>query len=196
MDRILPANARLIPDNADCVYSGEIFDVYQWPEKLYDGSPATFEMLKRPDTVKIIAVKDDKMIVIEETQPSKGHCVTFPGGRVDKTDNDWLTAAKREMLEETGLSFKNWKLIEVVQPILKIEWFVAWYVAFDLLGSEKPKNDNGEKISVHTCSIDECFREVFNENNPESKYLPYSIKASVTLNELINIKAYDGRNFD
>lgn len=33
-ERILPANAKLIPPEAECVFQGEIYDVYQWSQKL------------------------------------------------------------------------------------------------------------------------------------------------------------------
>ena len=46
-ERTLPAGAHLIPPEAKCVFRGKIFDVYQWPQRLYDGSTATFEMLRR-----------------------------------------------------------------------------------------------------------------------------------------------------
>lgn len=38
-----------IPPNAQRVFSGKIFDVYQWPQPLFDGSIATFEVAKRLD---------------------------------------------------------------------------------------------------------------------------------------------------
>ncbi len=36
-----------IPPNAKRVFKGIIFDVYQWQQKMFDGSKETFEMLKR-----------------------------------------------------------------------------------------------------------------------------------------------------
>ena len=50
-ERVLPKGARLIPPEADRVFRGEIYEVYQWPQKMPDGSVETFEMLRRPDTV-------------------------------------------------------------------------------------------------------------------------------------------------
>lgn len=53
MKKVIPDNAVLVPDAAQHVFEGMIFDVYQWPQKLFDGSEHTFEMLKRPDTVVV-----------------------------------------------------------------------------------------------------------------------------------------------
>lgn len=192
MNRILPPGANLVPDNAKCVFSGVIFDVYQWPTRLYDGSSATFEMIKRPDTVYIIGIKSDKLVVVEDTQPHQKSIRTFPGGRVNKDDSSWLEAAQREMLEETGLSFKNWRLISVTQPVFKIEWFAVWYIAYDV-DVEKPQNpDAGEIIKVHEFSLEECLTNFFDDSNPETQYLPSSVKNAKIISDLINIEEFDG----
>lgn len=147
MRKVIPESAVLIPDSARRVFEGQIFDVYQWPQQLFDGSTATFEMLRRPDTVVVLAVKDGKLVVIEDEQPGRNPRLTFPGGRVDEGE-EWLAAAQRELLEETGLSFKQWRLVQVVQPTLKLEWFVATFVAFDLAGEVAPAPGPGERITV------------------------------------------------
>lgn len=59
---------------------------------MYDGSMAVFEMLRRPDTVYVIAIDDDgRLITNNEEQPDgtvrKAHC---PAGRVDPEDQSTL----------------------------------------------------------------------------------------------------------
>lgn len=56
MRKYVPDGAKLLPKEAKKVFSGVISEVYQWPQELFDGTTATFEMIKRPDTVKIVAV--------------------------------------------------------------------------------------------------------------------------------------------
>ena len=56
MREYIPQKAKLIPKQAECKFRGELFDVYQWPQKLFDGSMSTFEMLKRDDTVVIVGI--------------------------------------------------------------------------------------------------------------------------------------------
>jgi len=97
-----PPNKQPIPEYAKCVFNGIIFDVYQWQQKQFDGTTATFEKLKRPDTVMLLPVTNDKKIVItEQEQPGKQPFIGSIGGRVDPGE-DILTAAKRELLEESG----------------------------------------------------------------------------------------------
>ena len=60
-----------VPSQAKRVFKGIIFDVYQWEQELFDGSKQTFEMLKRPDTVEVIAVKDGSILMSRQSQPNK-----------------------------------------------------------------------------------------------------------------------------
>lgn len=149
-DKLLPKDAVLIPWDATLVFRGEIFDVYQWPQEMYDGSLEVFEMLRRPDTVQIFAIDDDGSVVtVSEEQPyGKKRPVSLPKGRVDKNDASILDAAKRELAEETGLAFDRWQLVDVIQPENKIEWFVYTFVAWRKSGETAPHHDNGEKITV------------------------------------------------
>ena len=93
----MPADARL-------VFKGVVFDVYQWEQELYDGSRATFEKLKRPDTVLVVPVLEDGNILMTyQEQPGKVAFRGFAGGRVEEGEEP-EAAARRELLEETGLT--------------------------------------------------------------------------------------------
>lgn len=144
-----------MPPGAKRVFKGMIYDVYQWSQKLFDGSEHTFEMLKRPDTVQALAIVDNKILLLEDEQPHLGKKVTFPGGRVDESDGTTLAAAQREIKEETGYSFKNWRLVRVWQPHNKIEWFVYLYLAWEVADIQDPKHDPGEKISPSSLTFEE-----------------------------------------
>ncbi len=155
--KIIPKGAHLIPKEAECVFKGIIFDVYQWDQELYDGSYETFEMLKRPDTVSIAAIREDKVVVLKESQPGRDEFIGFPGGRADRGEIP-IDAAKRELLEETGMKFSNWKLLDVIQPQSKIEWFMYSYLATDFESQEAPAQDPGEKIELMELTFDEVKR--------------------------------------
>lgn len=154
MRTILPKDAILIPPEAKRVFKGIIFEVYQWPQKMYDGSTAIFERIKRPDTVRIIAIKDGRIVTVRDEQPARKALLTLPGGRHDVEQETELDCAKRELLEETGFSFKNWRLIEAVQPARKIEYMVYTFVAMDFIASEAPKRESGERISVELMPLE------------------------------------------
>jgi ADP-ribose pyrophosphatase len=154
MRRVVPAGARLVPEQATQVFKGVIYDVYQWQQPMFDGSRKTYEMLKRPDTVKVIAIQDGQIVAIKDEQPGLPPKLTLPGGRNDVPTEDELAAAKRELHEETGLRFAHWKLIWVEQHQNKVESFVYTFLATDLLDQDAPTLDKGgEKISVTLMSF-------------------------------------------
>lgn len=142
-----------IPPQAKKVFKGVIFDVYQWKQKMFDGSTETFEMLKRPDTVQVIPVTHDKIMIADEEQPGGAwRGLGLFGGRVDAGEEP-LAAAKRELLEETGLESDDWELFRSYEPYGKIEWMVHYYIARNCRKTREPTLDAGEKIEVKEASL-------------------------------------------
>ena len=69
-----------IPEHAKPVFTGNQFTIYQWEEDLFNGTKATFEAAKRPDSVKAIAVtKAHTILINQEEQPWKGKMIVLPG---------------------------------------------------------------------------------------------------------------------
>lgn len=189
MRTIIPQNAKLVPDNAECVFKGRIFVVYQWQQEMFDGSSETFEMLKRPDTIKVIAINDNKVVTLEEAQPDDDRTFTgLPGGRHDIETETELEAAKREVLEETGMTFKSWRLIGVEQPYLKMDWFIYFFLATDFDKQQEQKLDAGEKIEVKQLSLDEIKSRLGSE---QARYLPKEIfEQCANLQDLLELPEY------
>lgn len=148
MKKVVPEDAVLIPKEAECVFSGVIYDVFHWEQPLFDGSTTTFEMLRRPNTVQAIAIVDGKVVLLADEQPHRGTKMSLPGGRVNSGE-DTLTAAKRELAEETGIELSEWRLIDVTQPFFKIEWFVYTYLAFGKHSQNEANSDSGENIVIN-----------------------------------------------
>lgn len=197
MHKVLPPNAILIQDNAKKVFTGQIFDVYQWPQKMFDGSTKTFELLKRPDTMQVIAVQDGKLVVVEEEQPGRAVQIHLPGGRADDTDPSWLAAAQRELLEETGKTFKAWRLINVQQPIPKAEWFGPIYLATDLAEQVEPTLDeDGEKITVHLKTFEEVRQLIFSGKYQMMSYLIPLFSRLNSLDDLLACPEFQGQEVD
>lgn len=158
--KFIPPHITTIPENAKCVFHGKIFDVYQWPQQLFDGTTATFEMLRRADTVQIVAIKDGKIVLVHERQPHQDWHYGLPGGRNDIPGEDELTAAKRELLEETGMEFASWELIDARQPLRKIDWLVYTFIATDFISQTAQSLDSGEEINVEEIAFDQALQLV------------------------------------
>src|SRR6187551_1248303 len=124
-----PISKQPIPDHAQKVFKGQVFDVYQWEQEQYDGSKRTFEKVKRPDTVIVFPVlPNGKILLTEQEQPGKDPFIAATGGRVDEGE-DILTAAKRELLEESGYEAEEFILWDAQHPQSKIDWVVYTFIA-------------------------------------------------------------------
>jgi ADP-ribose diphosphatase len=187
---VIPKKAKLIPPEAKRVFKGIIYDVYQWPLMGYDGRERIFEMLKRPDTIEVLALKGDKLIVVEETQPDSGPYYGLPGGRHDYDSETEVEAAKREMLEETGMTFKTWRLINVQQAHNKIEHFVYLFLATDFISQTHQNLDGGEKINVLERTLPEVKQLL---KDPKTRYLPKDLLESVnSVQDILKLPEYEG----
>lgn len=148
-----------VPNDAKKVFTGTIFDVYQWEQQLYDGTTKTFEALKRPATIQIIPVSGEKLYLSHEEQPAKSLCYTFLGGRQEKGEEP-LSVAKRELIEEAGFESNDWELFKMYEVGGKIEWFIYLYIARDIKKVAEPHLDGGEKIDVMEVNFDEFLEKV------------------------------------
>lgn len=148
-----------IPPEAKRVFKGVIFDVYHWQQTMFDGSIQTFEMLKRPDTVQVIAVMDDNIVIAKEEQSgvSGGPYLTLFGGRIDEGEEP-LAAAQRELQEEAGFISDDWELWTTEEPAHKIEWTVYTFIARNCKKTKNQTLDAGEKITLYELSFDEFVK--------------------------------------
>jgi ADP-ribose pyrophosphatase len=135
-----------IPKHAKKVFKGVIFDVYQWEQKMFDGSFATFERVIRQNTVVIIAIIKNKIVVVKQKQPGTDWFYDLPSGRMDKKGELPKAAALRELKEETGLVPKKIKLWKTYSPSGKVLQKIYFFVAEDCKKVSSQKLDPGEKI--------------------------------------------------
>ncbi len=169
-----PKSKQPIPDNAKRVFKGVLFDVYQWEQEVFDGTKATFEKLKRPDTVVVFPVlPDGKIILTEQEQPGKEPFIGATGGRVDEGE-DILAAAKRELLEESGYEAEEFILWDAQHPTGKIDWVVYTFIAKGLKKVADLHLDAGEKITLKTVTLDELI-DISMEKKFEEKEIVFKL---------------------
>jgi ADP-ribose pyrophosphatase len=166
-----------IPESAKQVFKGKIFDVWQWEQTMFDGTTATFEMLRRPNTATVIPVVDDKILVTVERQPNHTQAsTTIPGGRCEPNE-DSRVAAERELLEETGYTADDWHLLLATQPVSKIDWTVYVYVARNCRKLQEPHLDNGEEITSKLVTFDEFLMLADDPTFWEQHLVPLMLRA-------------------
>ncbi len=159
-----PSSKRPIPETAQRVFKGKIFDVYQWEQKLFDGSTGTFEKIKRVDTVNVIPVTQDKKLILsEQEQPGGSPFIGVLGGRINEGESP-EEAANRELMEEAGMRSGNLVLWDSQQFLEKIDWAVYSFIAKDCGKISEQSVDAGEKIKLIYVSFDEFLDLVSQEN--------------------------------
>ena len=138
-----------LPNNAEKVFEGKIFDVYQWEQVMFDWKKKIFEKLKRTDTVDIVAItKDNKIIIVKEEQPWREPFYWLVWWTCEKWEEP-IESAKRELLEETWLISNEWKLFWKYRKSSKIDYESYIYIARNCTKIQWQKLDPGwEKIKI------------------------------------------------
>ncbi len=156
-----PVSDQPIPPHAKTVFQGKIFRVYQWEQKMFDGTTETFEKIGRTDTVNVIPVTcDGRILLTKQEQPGlRAPFWGTPGGRMDDGEKP-LVAARRELLEETGYTSNDITLWYALQPSGMIDWAVYTFIARRSQKSQGTELDNGERIEVHAFDFNEFMRKV------------------------------------
>lgn len=145
-----------LPKNAKLVHKGVIFDVYEWEQEMFDGSIAIFERIVRPDTVSIIMIDGDHVIINREKQPASVERTDFIMGRLEP-DETPQTGALRELHEETGIKPTN--LFEINSERLdgKILWWIHTFIGIGIHEISERHHDAGEHITNLRLPFDEFY---------------------------------------
>lgn len=178
-----------IPDKAKLAFKGQIFDIYQWEQEMYDGSTHTFERLKRPDTVIVIPVTEDgKIIICDQEQPDREPFLSMISGRIEEGE-DPLEAGKRELLEETGYTSEDWVLYEQIQPFTKMEWEIFTYVARGCKKVAEQNLDGGERIELKFISFDEFIELLASRQLPDIHLTVKALEAKLDSAKMAELKS-------
>lgn len=154
----------MLPKKAKKVFKGNIFEIYQWPQKMFDGTIKTFEMAKSMDGVGVIATVGKKIVLLKQKQPGTKWYYTLPGGYLDDPKETARQGALRELREETGMipeHIKYWKSFERGGRVIS---YVFMYIARNCQIICNQQLDGGEKIEIEYRTFEE-FLEL--SDNPK-----------------------------
>ncbi|MDO9279185.1 MAG: NUDIX hydrolase [Polaromonas sp.] len=127
--------------------------------RLPDGSEATREYVIHPGAVMVIAELADGKLVLERQfrYPVQSVMIEFPAGKLDAGEAS-LDCARRELLEETGYTAKQWARAGVLHPVISYstEFIDIWF-ARDLTAGQR-QLDQGEFLDVFSATAEELFQ--------------------------------------
>ena len=92
------------------IFDGVILHVFKDSVELPNGKPATREVIRHVGAVGVIPITEDGKVLIERQfrYPLDRVVVEIPAGKLDSFTEDRLSAAKRELEEETGYTAQEW----------------------------------------------------------------------------------------
>ncbi len=96
--------------NSSKKFEGKILKLYVDEVELPNGHKSFREVVRHPGASAVIVLLDDGRIVLEKQfrYPIREILWEIPAGKLDK-DEDPFECAKRELLEETGISALKWQ---------------------------------------------------------------------------------------
>lgn len=171
-----------IPPHAKKVFQGDVYEIYQWPQQMFDGTVKTFEVAKRLPGVSIIATHQDKIVILHQRQPNTDWHHTLPGGYMDKPGENPLEAAERELLEETGLKSEqifHWK---TYNPGGRLDSDLHFFIAPNCQKIAEQSLDGGEEIVVQFVDFEEFLEFAHHENFHSRSLIIEMLKAKLDPN--------------
>lgn len=92
--------------SSEVIYKGNIITVERDIAVLENGKEAIREVVRHPGGVGVVAMDDEGYIymVRQFRYPYSETTLEIPAGKLDKNGEDTLSAGKRELREETGLT--------------------------------------------------------------------------------------------
>lgn len=134
------------------VYNGRLYKVYAWKQRMFDGSYSTFERIERPDIVQILPIVDGKIAMTIERQPDTRLFNGMYGGRMEEGETP-IQAAKRELLEESGMVASRWIMFKKFVHRDKMTYTVYNFIAKGCRKVAGQELDPGEQIRMMRVSF-------------------------------------------
>ncbi|ARD49407.1 ADP-ribose pyrophosphatase [Sporosarcina sp. P37] len=154
------------------IFAGKIISLQVDEVELPDGKLAKRELVKHPGAVAIIALTEDKKIVLVEQfrKALERTMLEIPAGKIEPGEEPELTA-RRELEEETGYRAKSFKYLQTfsTSPGFADE-IIHLYIAENLVRIEHPAaGDEDEFIEVLEVSVKEAEELIANERIYDAK---------------------------
>ena len=153
------------------IFDGLVLHLFRDEVSLPDGGIAVREVVRHVGAVCVVPLTDDGNVVLErQFRYPVGRVVTeIPAGKLNFPGEDPLSAAKRELREETGYEADRWTVIGLFYPAIAYsDEKITMFLAQGLHRGEQDL-DEDEFLSVFEMPLGEAVRKVLDGTIADSK---------------------------
>ena len=165
------------------IFDGHVVQLFKDTVELPNGRYATRETVRHIGAVAVVPLTDEGNVIIERQFRYPLGCVIteIPAGKLDSKTEDRLSAAKRELEEETGYTADEWiDLGDYYPAAAYTDERITLYLAKGLHRGER-KLDEDEFLNVLEVPLEELVRQVLDGTITDGKTQSALLKAYLTL---------------
>ena len=167
---------------SEIIYEGRIIDLKKDEVELENGEKAIREVVTHPGGVCVVAIDENKNVFMVEQfrYPYMKEILEIPAGKLDRGE-DPFEAAKRELLEETGVVANTYVSLGQLYPSPGyFNEIIYMYLATELEYKSQDL-DEDEFLTVRKIPLNDLVDEIVKGNIPDSKTQAAILKASIIL---------------
>lgn len=162
------------------IFNGVILNVKKDTVRLPNGNYSGREIIRHVGAVCIVPVTDSNEVIVERQYryPYDTVITEIPAGKLDSKQEDRLSAAKRELREETGLTADEWTDLGAFFPAAAYsDEYITMYMARGLHQGQQ-ELDADEFLNVVTVPLEEMVSDVMAGKVPDAKTQTAILKAA------------------
>ena len=167
------------------VFSGKLLHVFRDVVELPDGEQTVREYIKHWGAVCVVPLTDDGQVIMErQYRYANGRAIIeIPAGKLDSPQEDRLSAARRELLEETGITADHWQELGglICAPAYASE-YITMYLATGLHQGKRHLDDE-EFLDVYTVPLADLVDEIMKGTIEDAKTISAILKTWVIWNQ-------------
>lgn len=165
------------------IFDGVVVHLYKDTVQLPNGKPANREVIRHVGAVAVVPVTDDGKVIVERQfrYPLNDVITEIPAGKLDSFTEDRLSAAQRELREETGYTADNWQELGDFHPTpAYCDEKITLYLATGLHLGER-ELDEDEFLNVVTVPMEELVADIMAGRITDGKTQTAILKAHYLL---------------
>jgi len=153
---------REVKATSEEIFDGAIIHLFKDTVTLPNGRPATREVIHHVGAVAIVPLTDDGKVIVEKQfrYPLDQVITEIPAGKLDSFTEDRLSAAKRELEEETGYTAEHWTELGDFHPTAAYcDEKITLYLARGLRQGQRHL-DEDEFLNVEAVSLPRLVEDI------------------------------------